>query len=275
MAKKTSNLSGKRSGNFKIRQARHYQALVEVAFHALLRMTTGRDPEAVHDLRVSLRSQRVLLALFPHSKKINEARKRLGQAAALTGHVRDLEVALALAESLEAESGQGKKLVQAMAAELAKCQTELLQQLHAADLDDGLEEAESAWLSAILRRRRKVLQCRTRDQARKLGKTLGSQAKRLDQSPTLEQWHNVRLAGKRLRYWVEGFSELLTHKQRRRVQWLRALQQSLGSLHDLEMFEERFKDKSMPPKWRKLFDAQQELVRHRASSSLAELRANW
>lgn len=275
MPKQPSAPPGRRSGRFEIHQANHYQALVEIAIHALLRMSAGHDPEAVHDLRVSLRTQRVLLGLFPRNKKVVAARKQLGRAAKLTCQVRDSEVAQALAESLEKQSGVGKKLVAAWQAELAESQNQLLDKLHAVELDDALEDAEAVWLKALLRKKRKVLKDRARRHARKLGKALRAEADALDQAPTQERWQQVHLRVTRLRYWVEGFAELLTHRQRLRLQMLRALQLSLSGLHDLEMFDERFKDKPMPAKWKELFAEQQELARHRASSELAELRANW
>jgi len=271
-----TRLPNRRSRGFKLRQANHYQALVEIALHALLRMRAGHDPEAMHDLRVSLRTQRVLLALFPRSQKISRARKRLGRPAKLAAQARDLEVALGLAESFAAASGQGQKLVEALCAERTQCQDALLEKLHAADLENVLERAESAWLAAVLNKPRRVLQKRARRRVRKLGKALLFTSQKLDQTPTLEQWRQVRLACKRLRYWVEDYSELMTHRQRRRLQLLRALLQSLMALHDLELFEQNVLDgKVMPVRWKKLLAERQALALHHASSALAELRVNW
>lgn len=275
-SRKRAARSAVRLSGFRQRQAAHYEALVSVALHALARMPDCADTEALHDLRVSLRSQRVLLTLFPRSSKVAEVRARLGAAATLTNQVRDLEVAQALAQSWLKETGAGQEVVAALADQLVAARSQLLEQLHLQHLDEVLEDAESAWLGALLNKRRPALQGRARRRARRLAKKLLAKAAELDRQPVLENWHQVRLAGKRLRYWSEGVAELLTHRQRRRLKALRDLQQSLGSLHDLELFEQRFGESlTMPAEWLQCFEAERERVRHEAASTLGALRACW
>lgn len=261
---------------FGVRQVQHYEALVQIALHALARMPPGNDPEAVHDLRVSLRCQRVLLALFPRSSKIKEVRQRLGTAAVLSTQVRDLEAAVARAQAYRQETGEGEPLLQAWQAEWEQLQSQLLSNLHRSHLDDTLEDAESAWTSTILCKRRKALQARARKKARQLGRKLLTWVDEVNREPSLEHWHLVHLAGERLRDWVEGFAELLTHRQRRRLKLLRCLQQALGNLHDVETFKERLSTAApMPEGWQKPLILEQDKARHEASSMLAELRIYW
>lgn len=273
---KPSNRRMRGISGFTVRQVQRYEALVQIALNALMRMPPGSDPEAMHDLRVSLRSQRVLLALFPRCAKVSEVRQRLGTAAVLTGQVRDLEAALARAESYLNETETGQEVVEAWRNEFVERQEALLDHLHSAHLDDTLEDAESAWSATILPKRRKALQARTRKKACRLGRKLLLQAAEVDQEPSLERWLQVRLTGERLRYWVEEFAELLTRRQRRRLKLLRCLQQALCMLHDLDMFEERFNSAvPMPEEWYKLLALEQDKARHEASSMLAELRIYW
>ncbi|TCP08452.1 CHAD domain-containing protein [Crenobacter luteus] len=231
--------------------AQRYEALVELAFHAMARLHENADPEALHDLRVSLRSQRVLLAAFRDRASVSEARGRLAEAAGLSNAVRDLEVSLEWADGLYTETGEGAAACEALRARLDTARQGLLAGLQHARLDEALVDAELAWFRALNRSRRKPLRKRLRGRAGRLAARMRKMARALTADVAPAAWHPLRLEGKRLRYWIEGFSDTLPRRQRRLVKPLRFLQLSLGSLQDLSVLRANLAELpgEVPPSW--------------------------
>ncbi|AXK40585.1 CHAD domain-containing protein [Crenobacter cavernae] len=256
------------------RLAQHYEALVEMAFHAMARLNADADPEALHDLRVSLRSQRVLLVAFRGRASVAEASGRLAEAARLSNAVRDLEVSLVWADSLLAETGVGAEARQSLAEQLAGARAELMAGLQHARLDEALVDAELAWFKALNRIRRKALLQRVRRRALRLSTRMNKACLALPkEGAALSDWHPVRLLGKRLRYWVEGFSECLPRGQRRLAKPLRFLQLSLGNLQDLAVLQGRLAEGDAPPaEWLTAIGRHQAKSECAAVKVLAELK---
>ena len=103
----------------------YFSTLSVAASSALTRLNFPSDREALHDFRIHLRSQRVLLNLFPHSRFLRKQREQLHAAAALTNSQRDLEVAVGLAKSLMDETQVGQKQLLFLGEELEATRTKI------------------------------------------------------------------------------------------------------------------------------------------------------
>ncbi len=205
----------------------HFSALASSASQALVRMADGSDIEALHDLRVNLRSLRVLQGLYPRCDIMREQKKQLGIAAALTGQDRDREVSLALAESLYAKTGCGAKKVSLLADNLLVLRQHLLPELQATTLAETLTQVSSVWDRKTRHKRTSVLQSAARQKSRQLEKRFLKAAADLKLSSPIADWHALRLQVKQLRYWGKGFAAVLTKRQNHRLPVLTELQQSL------------------------------------------------
>jgi len=254
----------------------HFSELSDNAAQALVRLVDSDDPEALHDLRISLRSQRVLLGLFPRSRVLRKQREQLGGAAKLTGSDRDLEVALGLAESLRTETETGEKQVLFLANKLTASREKLLVRLQEIRLPEILSQVERNWGKKLRNKRKSVLQSVARAQMRKLEKRVLIAAADLLVTSPVTDWHALRLQVKRLRYWGEGFASVLTEKQCRRLPALIQLQQSLGVLHDYYLLENQFQQELMlPEQWQQKLGKWQQHALTDAASMLQHLKMTW
>ena len=263
-------------GSFSRALSSHFSELSDNAAQALVRLVDSDDPEALHDLRISLRSQRVLLGLFPRSRVLRKQREQLGGAAKLTGADRDLEVALGLAESLRTETETGETQVLFLANKLTASRAKLLVGLQEIYLPEILSQVEREWSKKLSNKRKNVLQSAARAQMRKLEKrVLIATADLLVTSPVTD-WHSLRLQVKRLRYWGEGFAPVLTEKQCRRLPALIQLQQRLGVLHDYYLLESQFQQELMLPEpWREKLGKWQQHALTDAAGLLQHLKMTW
>ena len=254
----------------------HFSALASKASQALVRMADGRDSEALHDLRVNLRSLRVLQGLYPRCHIMREQKKQLGIAAALTGQDRDGEVRLALAESLHAETGCGAEIVSLLADNLLALRQHLLPDLHATSLAGTLSQVSSIWDRKTRHKRKSVLQSAARLKSRQLEKRFLKAAADLKLSSPIAEWHALRLEVKQLRYWGQGFAAVLTKRQNSRLPVLTELQQSLGLLHDIALFEEQWPQELIVPKqWQKRLKKRQQQALKDAAGVLQQLKRVW
>lgn len=254
----------------------HFSELAVSASQALARLVDLNDRDALHDLRINLRSQRVLQGLFPRSNLIREQRTQLGMAARQTGKNRDQEVMLLLAESLCAETGNGGSIVSVLADNLLVSRKNLLSSLQIMQLSETLSQVSTAWAQKISNKRRIVLQTLARAQTRKLEKRFLIAAADLQLNSPIADWHALRLRVKQLRYWEEGFSVMLTRRQCRRLSALVQLQQRLGLLHDLSLFETHFPPElTLPEQWREMLQKRQQHALTDAAGMLQHLKSNW
>ncbi|HKM97188.1 MAG TPA: CHAD domain-containing protein [Buttiauxella sp.] len=251
----------------------HFSALTLMASRALPLVIARNDIEALHDLRVNLRSLRVLQGLFPHSDLINTQRKQLGVAIKLTGFVRDMEVALTQAESMHANTHTGEAIVVWLAKRLASSRKSLSVRLQTIQIQETLLQASLSWGEKISRERHHVLQSTARKHDRKLEKQLLNAADHVHLNSPITDWHILRLKTKHLRYWREGFAHLLTKPQCRRLPVLVKLQQQLGLLHDVSLFEALFSQEHvLPSSWHIKLKKQQENTLKQAANTLRHLK---
>ena len=254
----------------------HFAALASKASKALVRMADDGDSEALHDLRVNLRSLRVLQGLHPRCHIMREQRKQLGIAAALTGQDRDREVRLALAESLHAKTGYGAEIVSLLADNLLTLRQHLLPDLHATALAETLSQVSSVWDRKTRHKRKSVLQSAARLKSRQLEKRFLKAAADIQLSSPIAEWHALRLQVKQLRYWGQGFAAVLTKRQNRRLSVLIKLQQSLGLLHDIALFEEQWpQELVLPKRWQKRLNKRQQHALKDAADVLQQLKKIW
>ena len=214
----------------------------------------GEDPEAVHDMRVAVRRLRAALDLFAlryPKRDARELRRRLRRLGRKLGEVRDLEV-------LRGD-------VRAVAVRLEVAEPERL----LADWDQAYERARADLLghlagSGYVRFRRSVddflgaqLRTSARDERERPGDAhdgpetvepqrvcdvVPAEAWRLygamrAYGPTLVdasvgRLHRLRIAGKRLRYLLEAFEEILDKDAQALIDPLKKMQDDLGMVHD-------------------------------------------
>ena len=254
----------------------HFSALASKASQALVRMADDGDTEALHDLRVNLRSLRVLQGLYPRCDIMREQKKQLGIAAALTGQDRDREVGLALAESLYAKTGCGAEIVSLLADNLLVLRQHLLPDLQATTLAETLLQVSVVWDRKTRHKRKSVLQSAARQKSRQLEKRFLKAAADLKLSSPIADWHALRLQVKQLRYWGKGFAAVLTKRQNHWLPVLTELQQSLGLLHDIALFEEQWPQELILPKqWQKRLKKRQQHALKDAAGVLQHLKHIW
>jgi triphosphatase len=209
----------------------------------------GRPPEALHQIRVSLRRLRSALSLFapmlvsdPRAAAFNDEIKRVTEPF---GHARNLDVFLgqtlpglakdrpedpaldALRARAEAEREQAYDAVLAI---LESPQWRSLIIEFAGWIEAGAWAGEAAAAEEG-----RAFAARVLDAARRRLKKRGRGLKRLDPHTR----HRARIAAKKLRYGAEFFAGLYTRKKARRRQEkfgaaLSDLQDHLGVLNDLE-----------------------------------------
>ena len=272
--RKQSKALGSRS--FSQELSAHFSELSDNASRALERLTDADDPEALHDLRINLRSQRVLLGLFPRSRILRKWREQLGVAAKLTGSERDLEVARELAESLCNETKTGEQQRSFLTDKLAVSREGLLAELQESHLPEVLLQVDHDWSKKLCNKRRNVLQSAARLQNRKFEKRVLIAAADLVVTSPVADWHLLRLQVKRLRYWGEGFTSVLTERQCCRLPELIKLQQKLGLLHDFFLFENQFhQGLVLPAQWQQKLDQWQQQALTDAAGMLQHLKKKW
>lgn len=193
---------------------------------ARLRLLAGNDAQSLHDLRVALRSLRVLLRLLPRKGKLKSLSAQWKALAQSTSRSRDLEVLLALCDAQNHVSPEQR---QAWEQELARQRQDLLQWMASSSLPLLLAQTHQyvckhnfsvrvgAYAKALL-----------------LALQLRLQGLNADSSPA--DWHALRLSVKRLRYLIEGAAMVLPARWQALLPSLKDCQQSLGVLHDLDLY---------------------------------------
>ena len=253
----------------------YFSTLSVAASSALNRLNFPSDQEALHDFRIHLRSQRVLLNLFPHSRFLRKQREQLHAAAALTNSQRDLEVAVGLAKSLMDETQVGQKQLLFLGEELEATRTKIAVDLQTMQLPHVFMSASLYWGKKISKQRKHVLQGRARRCSRRLEKCVFKAAKDLQQTSPVYEWHYLRICVKHLRYWNEGFSAFLTVRQYQQLPFLIQLQRCLGAVHDYDIFKQIIcSDMPMPDQWLVILDRWQQHALTDASDLLMHFKKN-
>jgi CHAD domain-containing protein len=211
----------------------------------------GEDPERLHDMRVATRRMRAAMKVFEGAlpERARWLREELRWLAGALGEVRDLDVQLARVQTWEEETDREgseslKKILDLMRKRRAEARKKLLDVL-----DSGRYERLESSFSEMLRRgpgaeRELARSDDGRDPAqepitvaapvllhgryRKWRKA----ARRLDETSSPEDFHDLRKKGKRLRYALEFVSEVYGEPVHSLVTPLKVLQDDLGDHQD-------------------------------------------
>lgn len=218
------------------------EAVLPKRLHALVRdlpSAAGGDVEAVHRTRVASRRVREALPIFEdHSGRLRKARRRTRALTRALGAVRELDVALDLLAGRTASSSNGRAALEVLRAHIRQEREHrrrvMLDQLEAikpdrivrciADAVDDLPAgADAHWRQSLSER---------------LARRVARMQAALDHAGALylpDRLHQVRIALKKLRYGLEITGDLRFGSTVLAVKTLKAAQDALGELHDLEV----------------------------------------
>ena len=208
------------------------------------------DTEFLHDLRVAVRRARTLLGQLPGvlpERAATRLRKDLGALGDLTNRLRDLDVlALQRADYLTALPAVVRpdvaRTFRRLHTERGAAQHRLVAALHTKRCAAMLER----WQAAATDRTgsgprggrglRRFVRRRVRKQCRRLIDPRYGRALAADD---VRQIHRLRIEGKKLRYLFECFASVLPpDRTAESIRRLKALQDALGELHDLDIHQE-------------------------------------
>lgn len=213
------------------------------------------DPEGVHSMRVASRRLRGALRDFRpyvNDRKLNSTVKRIRSIADALGEVRDQDVAILALENLSSQttaevSTALQKVVVDRKAILGSARDELKKSL----LDEELKQLESAFSTAVAgstagnedslgteqaRTYIGIARLVINDRLNEVEKLSNSLYTPLDSTSL----HEMRIAIKRLRYAIELFHDCFGKKIMRFARAATRLQDSLGNLHDCDVWVEAF-----------------------------------
>lgn len=208
--------------------------LVAQAIEQASSLEGAPDAEKLHKLRVALRRLRTLLwAYRPILDEAFETQQRalLKYLANAAGNTRDWDILIGLLEKHAKPD-----LLDAFRKSRADASETSRETLSNADLNHVLRSAVSEAnrelntapartpLSRFARERVAAAQ---RQLAKRMRKAAGSRR------AEYASFHNVRKAGKKVRYLIEFFEPLLGKKQRKGLKNLKRLQKRLGALNDV------------------------------------------
>jgi CHAD domain-containing protein len=193
-------------------------ALLNDVVVALHNAATQPEPEAIHQMRVSIRRFQQALRLFADhldEDGVERVKKQLRAIMEIAGELRNRDIALELAPELTALSEQRAELNQKLAEILQPFANSSLTALWGAKLGlGGLREHLRRQLPKVTRRYFKE----------------GREA--LAPGATWEAMHAFRLRTKRYRYTLETFRDFYGPGIEKRIEALRKIQTYLGDIND-------------------------------------------
>jgi CHAD domain-containing protein len=210
-----------------------------------LQAALGGDERAIHQARVATRRLREIVPIVSdtQSGRGERLRRRLKRLTAALGPVRELDVALMLVNGRAKETPS--PAIVALRAHLTERRRVALEHLREA-CDSGRARRLLSRLADLVRdrdlasrrghgglpsRERRRLARGVIDRARDLGIAVADAGAIL----IIDRVHAVRIAAKRLRYALELTGELRLVRTASLVSSLRAMQDVLGELHDLDV----------------------------------------
>ena len=211
----------------------------------------GDDIEELHDMRVASRRLRAALALFEDvlPETIVALKDELAWLGRQLGAVRDLDVQLEQLESwLAAAAPEDRGPLEALRSVLERQRGEARRDL--------LDALESRRYDSLVRRFGRALRARhaTRSGTASLPApavapdlidarwaAVRKAAKRLGRTATAEDYHRLRIRGKRLRYALEFLDDVYAGRARPVLKQLVALQDTLGLHQDAVVAIERLR----------------------------------
>jgi len=253
----------------------------------------GRDPEAVHDMRVATRRLRAALRAFEAGVP-GRLRSRLARdlkwLARCLGRVRDLDVELQNLDDSEAALPAARRRgIEPyrihLQAQRAQCHRDLLQALDSPRYFDLLARVEDLTAGAVTPPRSDEARARTaavgRRSIKRAFRRLLDCGAAIGGEPAAEDLHALRIRAKRLRYVLEFLRELTGGPGRRLVKQLVRLQDLLGTFNDAQVATRRLaafrcrKPPSVGTPVLRALDALDREQRRRAEKARSEFHAAW
>lgn len=214
--------------------ATYAEPLVSEAVKEVSALNDTADAEKLHKLRVALRRLRTLLwayrpILDEHFD--NEQRARLKFLATAAGNTRDWDILIGLVEDKVDE-----QLLSAFKQNRDRTADASRETLLNSDLTkllrDAINEANRELNGSFPRTSlTKFARKRVSAAQKQLKKRMQHASKA--GSSDYNSYHNVRKAGKKVRYLIEFFEPLLQNKQRKHLKNLKQLQKRFGGLNDV------------------------------------------
>ncbi len=206
--------------------------------------------QAVHEMRVAARHLEVLLRMFRGfgpSWAVG-ARPRVRGLIKRLGAVRDCDVQLAylgtVLTSLADEERQAfEPMHERLAAQHAEARARLLRALDSPAIRHWMQEWERhvrAGTPGSTRAQRTTTAEVARSLVRDAAQTLRKRARHIGKDSVPDDYHEVRIRAKRLRYTLDAFAELYGEPAQSYTKALGKLQTVLGQFNDASVREKRF-----------------------------------
>ncbi|MDP9341395.1 MAG: CHAD domain-containing protein [Actinomycetota bacterium] len=202
----------------------------------------GEDPDALHDMRVATRRIRAAIKLFEEvlPVRVVRARDELRWVADALGAVRDLDVQLERLQGWIDEADRGDREPLAALRGVLESEREEARAVLLEVLDSARYRRLVTGLIGLLRRGPLRTSPASRVPAVVVAPELAAAryrkvrkaARRLKGDPAPEDFHRVRIRGKRFRYTLEFLSELYGDEPGPLIKRLEKLQDHLGLLQD-------------------------------------------
>jgi CHAD domain-containing protein len=210
---------------------------------------TGSVP-AVHEMRVAARHLDVLLRLFAGygPRWAVGSRNTLRALIDSLGAVRDCDVQLAYLREFQAGLPErGRAAIEPLRARLqqqrVKARVRLLRTLDSHRTRGWIEfwqEQLRLGTASGARAREVSTAVVAQNLIRSLGRRLRKRADRLSEASSADDYHEVRIRAKRLRYSLDAFATLYGDAAHEYLRVLAKLQQVLGDFHDSTVRSEKF-----------------------------------
>ncbi|MBN3754965.1 CHAD domain-containing protein [Paraburkholderia sp. Tr-20389] len=224
----------------------HYAApLIDNALACAAALHSDPDAEVLHRLRVSLRRLRTLLWAYRpllDEQFDNQQRALFKFYASAAGKTRDWDILIGLLDEIGGAREQPCDALQAARAKTFDASRATLEQADVKRaLRETLKEANRELNTAHERTplpkfARKRLATAQKSMAKRMKRA--ARAKRSDYA----SYHEVRKAGKKLRYLTEFFQPMLAKKQLKAIKPLKKLQKRFGALNDVVASEQLLRD---------------------------------
>ncbi|WP_321921195.1 CHAD domain-containing protein [Paraburkholderia guartelaensis] len=206
-------------------------------------LSTGVDPEAFHQLRVAFRKLRALYWAYSPwlgEEATAQASEEFKRLAAVAGGTRDWDIAGDLLETAQKSDASIELLVTAAREKRAQAVAHSQAMIKS--------EAVEAFLNDTVLRAQTTLQSRCSDlpirafakqRVRMAQRTLRKRSRRAARSEAghEESLHDVRKAGKKLRYLLEFFQPVIKGDHDRTIKELTSVQKTLGEFNDIAASE--------------------------------------
>jgi CHAD domain-containing protein/transposase-like protein len=221
----------------------------------------GDDIEALHDMRVATRRMRAAFRVFDDyldSKRLKPLRKGAKRTCQKLGTVRDLDVFWAKTEAYLERLPPERQSDLDMLRETWKAEHEEARENLIAYLDSDryvrfkersaeLLQTPEAWSLPVLTKKGEAVPHRVRhvvpmEVYERMAAVLAYDEWVTRPDVSLKRLHRLRIAGKRLRYTLEFFEEVLAPQTGDLIKQMKVLQDHLGDLQDAVVASELLRD---------------------------------